>query len=201
MNIGVLGGTFDPIHIGHLAVAEEVRVRLSLEEVLFMPAPHPWLKADSPISPAEHRLAMVRLALSGKPYFKLSAMEIERGGPTYTVDTIRELKARLGASAELFFILGWDNLAELPRWRQPARLIRLCCLVAVSRPGYRRPDLKDLEARVPGLSRRVTLLDKPEVDVSASDIRGRVFQGLPISHLVPEPVAEYIKQHRLYLRD
>ncbi len=199
MNIGVLGGTFDPIHIGHLILAEEVRARLNLAEILFVPAGQPWLKVDSPISPAEHRVEMVRLAIADKPYFKLSTMEIERAGPTYTVDTMAELKAQLGAGDELFFILGWDNLAELPQWRQPSRLIRMCRLVAVPRPDYPLPDLKALEASIPGLSQRVTLMDKPEIDISASAIRNRVARGLSIHHLVPEPVDEYIRQHKLYL--
>jgi len=198
MNIGVLGGTFDPIHIGHLILAEEVRARLNLAEIIFVPAGQPWLKVDSPISPAEHRVEMVRLAIADKPYFKLSTMEIERAGPTYTVDTIAELKTQLGAGDELFFILGWDNLAELPQWRQPSRLITMCRLVAVPRPGSPRPDLKALEASIPGLSQSVILLDEPKVDISASAIRNGVVQGLSIGHLVPEPVDEYIRQHKLY---
>ncbi len=170
-----------------------------MTEILFVPAGQPWLKVDSPISPAEHRVEMVRLAIADKPYFKLSTMEIERAGPTYTVDTIAELKAQLRTEDELFFILGWDNLAELPRWRQPSRLITMCRLVAVPRPGYPLPNLKALEASIPGLSQRVTLMDKPEIDISASAIRGRVTQGLPIRHLVPQPVERYIKEHKLYL--
>ncbi len=199
MNIGVLGGTFDPVHIGHLILAEEVRTGLNLTEILFVLAGQPWLKVDSPISPAEHRMEMVRLAIADKPYFKLSTMEIERAGPTYTVDTIVELKAQLGTGDELFFILGWDNLAKLPQWRQPSRLITMCRLVAVPRPDYPRPDLKALEASIPGLSQRVTLMEKPEIDISASAIRDRVAQGLSIRHLVHEPVERYIKEHKLYL--
>jgi len=199
MNVGVLGGTFDPIHMGHLILAEEVRVRLNLAEVLFVPAGQPCLKVGSPVSPARHRVEMVRLAIADRPYFKLSTIEIERAGPTYTVDTIAELEARLGARDELFFILGRDNLGELPRWRRPERLITMCRLVAVPRPGYPLPDLKALEASIPGLSQRVVLMDRPEIDVSASAIRDRVVRGLSIRHLVPEPVAGYIRQHKLYL--
>jgi len=199
MNIGVLGGTFDPIHSGHLILAEEVRTGLNLAEVLFVPAGQPWLKIDSPISSAEHRIQMVRLAIADKPYFKLSAMEIERAGPTYTVDTIAELKTQLKAGDELFFVLGWDNLAQLPQWWQLSRLITMCRLVAVPRPGYPLPDLKSLEAVVPGLSKKVIIMHKPEIDISASAIRDRVARGLSIHHLVPEPVEEYISQHRLYL--
>ena len=199
MNIGVLGGTFDPIHTGHLVVAEEIRTHLSLAEILFVPTGQPWLKADTPISAAEYRVQMVRLAIADKPYFKLSTMEIERAGPSYSVDTITELQAHLGSKAEVFFILGWDSLAELPQWHEPSRLIKMCRLVAVPRPGCPAPDLNSLEAAIPGLSQSVMLMDKPQVDISASAIRKRVAQGLSIRHLVPEPVARYIKQHRLYM--
>jgi len=199
VNIGVLGGTFDPIHKGHIIVAEETRARLDLAEVLFVPAGQPWLKQDSPILAAEHRVQMVRLAIADKPYFKLSTMEIDRAGPSYTVDTITELQAQLEAGDELFFILGWDNLAQLPQWKEPSRLIKMCRLIAVPRPGSPFPDLNSLGAVIPDLSQRVILLDKPEIDISASDIRDLVAQGLSIRHLVPEPVDEYIRQHKLYL--
>ncbi len=200
MNIGVLGGTFDPIHMGHLLVAEEAKARLNLAEVLFVPAGLPWLRADSPISAAEHRVHMVRLAIGGKPYFKLSTIEIERSGPSYTVDTIAELKGQLGAEDELYFILGWDSLVELPQWQEPSRLIKLCRLVAVPRVGCSAPDFKSMEAAIPGLVDRVILLDEPWVDVSASEIRGRVAQGLSIDHLVPEPVERYIREKGLYIK-
>ena len=199
MNIGVMGGTFDPIHIGHLIVAEEARTRLNLVEVLFVPAGQPWLKPSSPISVAEHRVQMVRLAIANKPYFKLSTMEIERPGPSYTVDTIAELQGQLGSEHELYFILGWDNLAQLPQWHEPSRLVKMCRLVAVPRVGYTVPDLKSLEAAIPGLSQSVILLDTPEIDISASGIRERITQGLSISGLVPEAVERYIRQHKLYL--
>jgi len=199
MNIGVLGGTFDPVHNGHLIVAEEVKTRLNLVEIIFVPAGQPWLKAAKPISPAEHRLQMLRLAIADKPYFKLSTIEIERTGPSYTIDTIDELRDKFGSEDELFFILGWDSLAELPQWREPSRLIKMCYLVAVPRPGYPRPKLKTLEVIIRGLSQRVMLMKKPEIDISASVIRERVARGLSIRHLVPEPVNRYIKEHRLYI--
>ena len=195
----MLGGTFDPIHNGHIIVAEEVRARLNLAEVLFVPAGQPWLKGGTPILAVEHRVQMVRLAISHQSYFKLATIEIDRAGPSYTVDTIAELQARLSTEDELLFILGWDSLAQLPRWREPSRLIKMCRLVAVPRPGYLLPDLKSLEVIVPGLSQRLILLDRPEVDISATEIRSRVAQGLSIRHLVPEPVDEYIRQHKLYL--
>ena len=199
MNIGVLGGTFDPIHLGHLIVAEEVKARLDLAEILFVPAGQPWLKMSSPILAAEHRVQMLRLALGGKPYFKLSTMEIERAGPSYTVDTIAELKGQLGAGDRLFFILGWDNLAQLPQWQEPARLVDLCRLVAVPRVGYPAPDLDSLEAVIPGLSQATILLDTPHIDITASAIRDRAAQGLSIRHLVPEPVERYIREKGLYI--
>ena len=201
MNIGVLGGTFDPVHNGHIIVAEETRAQLNLAEVLFVPAGQPYLKEGNLISAAEHRVQMVCLAIAAYPYFKLSTMEIERAGPTYTIDTMAELQAQLGAGDELFFILGWDNLTQLPRWKEPSRLIKMCRLVAVPRPGYPLPDLDSLEAAIPGLSQSLIVLDKPEVDIDATEIRNRVAQGLSIRHLVPEPVEEYIRQHKLYLNE
>ena len=198
MKIGVLGGTFDPIHMGHLRVAEEVTARLNLSETIFMPAGQPWLRADSLISPAEHRVEMLRLALAGKPHFKLSTMEVDRPGPTYTVDTMAELKRQLGPAVELFFILGGDNLTQLPQWHEPSRLIELCRLVAVPRVGYPDIDLSSLDAAIPGLSGRVILLDEPCIDINASIIRQRVARGLSIQNLIPEAVERYIKEYRLY---
>ncbi len=199
MNIGVLGGTFDPIHMGHLIIAEETRARLNLTETLFVPAGQPWLKANNLISPAEHRVQMVRLAIAGEPYFKLSTMEIERAGPSYTVDTIAELRGQLGAGDKLFFILGWDNLIQLPQWHEPSRLVGMCRLVPVPRVGHPSPDLDSLEAAVPGLSQSLIMLDTPQIEISSSEIRDRVARGLSIHHLVPQPVERYIKQNGLYI--
>jgi nicotinate-nucleotide adenylyltransferase len=198
VNKGVLGGTFDPVHNGHIMIAEEAISRLNLAEVLFVPAGQPWLKGG-PILAAEHRVQMVRLTVAAHPVFKLSTMEMDRDGPSYAVDTIAELQDQLGAEDELFFILGWDSLAELPQWRQPARLITMCRLAVVPRPGYSLPDIEKLEAILPRLSQSVILLDKPGVNISATEIRSRVAQGLSIDHLVPEPVDEYIRQHGLFL--
>ncbi len=200
MKKGVLGGTFDPIHNGHLAIAGEVRLRLSLHEVIFVPAGQPWLRMGNPLSAAAHRVQMVHLAIADEPCYKLSPAEIERAGPSYTVDTMAELRAQLDKGDELFFILGWDNLAELPRWHEPSRLVKMCSLVAIPRLGYPPPGLRALEAAVPGLAQRVILLEAPYVDISASEIRQRVSRGLSIRHLVPEPVADYIEEHRLYAR-
>ena len=198
MNLGVFGGTFDPIHNGHLAVAEEVRQQLSMDQILFMTAGQPYLKKGSTISLAEHRVKMVRLAITDRPYYKVSTLEIERNGATYTLDTMAELRSRIGAGDELFFILSWSSLNELPRWSEPSRIIKLCRLVAVPRPGYPRPDLGSLEKSIPGLEQRVVIMEKPWVDISASDIRERVAKGLSISGLVPEAVEEYIRGEGLY---
>lgn len=202
MNIGVLGGTFDPIHMGHLIIAEEVRARLDLAEVIFVPAGQPWLKLNNAnaISPAEHRMAMVRLAIADEPAFRLSTMEIERPGPSYTVDTMAELSRQFGAKGKLFFILGWDNLNQLPRWHQPARLVKLCRLVPVRRVGFASPDLDALEAAVPGLAKSLVMLDTPQIEISASEIRARVGRGQSIHQLVPEPVERYIIEQRLYIK-
>ena len=200
MNIGVLGGTFDPIHIGHIKVAEEVVARLDLPRILFMPAGQPWLKLNNAnaISPIQDRLEMVRLAIADNPRFELSTMEIEREGPTYTVDTIAQLQSQLRQGDEIFFILGWDNLMQLPQWHEPQRLIELCRLVAVPRVDFPLPDLPALEKELPGIAPRVILFDKPRIDVNASEIRRRAAEGKSISDFVPAPVESYIKEHGLY---
>ncbi len=199
MKMGVLGGTFDPVHKGHLMIAEEARSQLNLSEVIFVPARQSPLKPNRHMAPVEHRLQMLRLAIAGKPCFKLSTIEIERAGPSYTVDTIVQLRRKIGQGDELFFILGWDSLAELHKWREPSRIIETCYLVAAPRSGCTKPDLNALEIFIPGISERVIFLDKPVVDISASEIRARIAQGLTIGRLVPRPVADYIKEHTLYL--
>ena len=198
--IGVLGGTFDPIHLGHLIVAEDLRQKLGLGEVLFVPAGRPWLKLkeEKPISPAEHRLAMVRLAVASNPYFKVSTMEIDRPGLSYSIDTVLELKAKLGAKAEIYFIVGPDALAELPKWKDPARLVEICQVVGIGRPGYAKADLRKLERSIPGVSKRIMLMNVPQIDISATEIRRQVARGLSIRYLVPEAVEKYIQEHELY---
>ena len=198
MDIGILGGTFDPIHKGHLMMAEEVRARLGLAEILLVPAGRPCFKDGGGLAAVEHRLEMVHLAIRDNPYYKVSTVEIERVGPSYTVDTVAELKGHLGDADELFVILGWDNLAHLSRWREPSRLLGMCCLVAVPRPGYSPPDLNALGELTPGFTPRIVLMDRPQVAISASDIRERVRRGQAISQLVPEPVERYIREHGLY---
>ncbi len=196
MNIGVLGGTFDPIHIGHLVVAEEARIKLELSEVLFVPAGQPWLKQDRDITPAVHRLEMVRRAIVDNPYFKLSTLEVDRPGPSYTVDTLTLLQDQLSNEASLFFILGRDTLAELPLWKEPGKVVQLCRLVVPPRLGSR--DLRHLEEAIPGLRERVIQLDMPVIGISSSEIRQRIARGLPVRYLVPPEVEEYITEQRIY---
>jgi len=199
MNTGVFGGTFDPIHLGHLAVAEEVRTSLGLAEVLFVPAGQPWLKADRSISPAKHRVEMVKLAIAGNPHFKLSSCEVDRPGPSYAVDTIDILHHQLGTEAKLFFLLGSDALSELPQWKEPSRLIQICHLVAFTRPGFALPPLEPLESAIPGLSQHVTFVEAPQIDISATQIRNRVSRGASLHGLVPQAVERYILEQGLYL--
>lgn len=198
MDIGILGGTFDPIHSGHLIIAEEARLRLRLAQVLFVPAGQPWLKVDRAITPAIHRVEMVKRAIAANRYFELSTTEVDRPGPSYTVDTIAILQQQLGTEAGFFFLLGWDSLAELPWWKEPSRLVQMCKLVAVPRPDFDPPNLEALESSIPGITQSVVLLDMPPVDVSSSDIRKRVAQGLSIHHLVPDEVERYIEEQKLY---
>jgi nicotinate-nucleotide adenylyltransferase len=200
MSIGILGGTFDPIHMGHLVGAEEARIRLELAQVLFIPAGQPWLKADRSISAIGHRVEMVRLAISSNPYFKLSTIEADRPGPSYSVDTLEELR-RLDSRARFLFILGEDLLQELPQWRSPSRLIELCQLLVITRSGYPPPDLNSLEDAIPGISGCIIFLEIPQIDISSTQIRQRVARGLSIKYLVPESVEDYIHRIRLYLGD
>jgi nicotinate-nucleotide adenylyltransferase len=195
--IGVIGGTFDPIHYGHLAAAEEARVRVNLEKVLFVVALQPPHKLGEEVTPVEHRLAMVRLGIASNPHFEISRVDVDRPGLSYTVDTISILQEQWGPDTELFFVMGLDSLVEVPTWHQPERLIRLCRLVAVSRPGF-EVDMHQLEASVPGISSRVEIIDMPEVEISSSDLQRRVKEGLPIKYQVPEEVERYIIKFRLY---
>lgn len=198
MRLAVLGGTFDPIHNGHILMAETALSQLDLTEVLFIPAGNPRFKGNESVSDAAHRFEMVELAIAGKPSFQLSAMEIERGGVTYTVDTLRELKSGLELQDELFFIMGWGSLAELPLWYQPVEIISLCKLIVVPRAGFPKPDLTQLDTDVPGLSDRVIMLDEPQIEISSSDIREKVKSGEDIRGLVPDAVAGYIAEMGLY---
>ncbi|MBX5457783.1 MAG: nicotinate-nucleotide adenylyltransferase [Thermogemmatispora sp.] len=199
--IGLLGGTFDPIHYGHLVIAEEVRATLALSEVVFIPAGQPPHKPGRPVTPAQHRLAMLQLAIASNPAFSLSKIEIERPGPSYTVDTLRLLRERWGSEVYLAFILGADSLAEFTSWYNAAGVLaQLDCLVAVGRPGYRPPQelVSALDERLPGICERLRVVNAPYLSISASDLRRRVAEGRPIKYQTPESVEAYIAQHQLY---
>jgi nicotinate-nucleotide adenylyltransferase len=197
MRVGVLGGTFDPIHIGHLVSAEEAWGELELERVVFVPAGLPPHKLDHVVSPVEHRLAMVELAIVSNPHFAVSRVDIDRFGPCYTVDTIELLRDEWGPGAEIYFIMGSDSLLDILTWRNPRRLIRLCRFAVVSRSGY-QVDLNELDALLPGVASRVQMLNAPELAISSTDIQRRVREGLSIKYQVPEAVEAYIYRHKLY---
>jgi len=200
--VGILGGTFDPIHYGHLVIAEQVREALELDRVLFVPAARPPHKMDLDISPAADRAAMVELAISGNPAFSVCRMELERDGPSYTVDTLETLTdeaRRDGVAREFFFILSSEAAAALPNWRSPARILELARLAVVRRLGFSRPDEHALAQLAGGSPDRVLTVETLPLAHSASDIRSRAASGRSIRYLVPPAVESYIRDHRLYL--
>lgn len=198
MKLGILGGTFDPIHLGHLLMAEVAWQELGLSRVLFVPAGHPPHKQEAEKTAAYHRQGMVAAAIADNPHFELSLIDLERPGPHYTIDTVRLVRARYDVAADrCFFIIGGDSLVDLPKWYRTAELVRLCRLAVIHRPGY-KPDLTSLERSIPGLSARVDWVEMPVSGVSSSEIRARVRAGLSIRYQVAEPVREYIECRRLY---
>jgi nicotinate-nucleotide adenylyltransferase len=196
--LGIFGGTFDPPHYGHLVAAQEAADRLQLDLVLFMPAGQPPHKQGEAITQLEDRVRMVELAIADNPCFGLSLADAERPGPSYTADLLASVRAVEGPGTELYFLIGMDSLRDLPVWRDPARVLAQSILVAVNRPGYPPPDVKALEARLPGASERIVVLETPGVDVSSTDIRERVAAGRPIRYLTPDPVRELIERRGLY---
>ncbi len=197
--VGVLGGTFDPIHLGHLAIVKEIKRKLALEEILFVPAGQPVFKEDRQISAGQHRLEMVILATSETPFFNVSTIELERQGPSYSIDTVNELIIQLGVRTDLYLIVGFDALRDLPNWKEPTQLLRLCQIVAAKRPGHPEIDMESLESEVPGVSEKIMIINVPQVDVSATEIRKRVASGQEIVGIVPEAVANYIERNGLYV--
>ena len=191
--LGVMGGTFDPIHHGHLACASEVAYLLRLDEVVFVPAGQPWQKEGTAVSPAEDRYEMALLGTRDDPRFSVSRVDLDRGGVTYTRDTLLDLKAERG-DVDLFFVLGADALALLPTWRHVNELFTLAHFVGAARPGF----AADASAFPPGA---VTVVQTPLLEISGSDIRARVARGAPITYLVPRPVAGHIAKHGLYAGD
>ena len=198
MNIGILGGTFDPIHIGHLGISEAAKSYANLEKVLFIPAGNPRLKQGEPLASVEHRLEMVRLAVEGISDFEVCDIEIHRTGPTYSVDTLVELSAHLKPTDNLFFILGVDVLGQLHHWKDPERVLALCQMLVLGRPSENAFDLEECYKRVPKAKERIQLVSAPLIDVSATDIRRRVVAGASLKGLVPDVVAEYIRSQKLY---
>lgn len=200
--VGLLGGTFDPIHIAHLIIAEEVYSQLKLDEMIFIPAGNPPHKLANRRTEARHRLAMVELATSTNPHFSISHIEMHRPGPSYTADTLRLLKEQYGTGTDLYFVIGGDSLKDLPTWYHPDEILaQLAGLVAVQRPGYREDSEynKQLETRLPGLMQHLVSVVVPQMDISSTDLRRRVATGRSITYQVPAAVEDYIKQYSLYI--
>ncbi len=198
MKIGILGGTFDPIHLGHLLMAETARETLGLRRVLFVPAGDPPHKQGVDKTPASHRRAMVELAIAGNPHLVLSRVDLDRPGPHYTTDTVRLIRAQVDLPAEAcFLIIGGDSLLDLPTWYHAPELLTLCRLAVVHRPGF-QPDLTKLEGVLPGLTARLDWVEMPLIGLSSRDIRARVRAGQSIRYQVAEEVREYIERERLY---
>lgn len=190
--LGIFGGTFNPPHIAHLLAAESVRDHLKLDKILFVPAAIPPHKLKEDIIPAKHRLEMVRLAIRGNPSFELSDMEVRRKGPSYTIDTVRELR-RIRPGDDIFFIMGIDLLTDFDTWKEPDKILEECTLVAMNRPGF------DLAVVDKDLLARIELVNVPSVDISSTNIRRRVKSGRSIKYLVTADVEDYIRRNSIYL--
>ena len=192
MRIGVLGGTFDPPHIAHLILAEQAREQVALDEVWFIPAGDPWRKASRDVTPASHRLAMTRLAVEDATGFVVDDCEVRREGPTYTVDTLHELRERIGEDDELFLLLGEDALADIPNWHEPERLADYAYIVVAPREGAEGPETLPFDPL------RVVRIEMPYVAVSSTDLRARARLGRSLRFFVPPAVAAYIEDNELY---
>jgi nicotinate-nucleotide adenylyltransferase len=190
-----MGGTFDPIHYGHLVTAEEALWQFSLDEVLFVPTGQPWMKDRPDVSPAEHRYLMTVIASSSNPDFLVSRLEIDREGPTYAVDTLRALKEQYGEKTELFFVSGADAILQIFGWKDPEEVLELARFIAATRPGY---DIARFEREAPTRHPNVEVMSVPALAISSTDIRRRVREGSPIRYLVPEGVKTYIEKTGLY---
>jgi nicotinate-nucleotide adenylyltransferase len=191
MRVGLMGGTFDPIHVAHLVLAEQAREQLALDSVLFMPAGDPWRKTQRDITPAAHRLEMTRLAVDDREGFEVDDLEVRRRGPTYTVETLQELRRRHGPESELFLLLGEDALIDLPFWRNPEGIAAQASIVVAPRADVEMPEL-------PFKQGRLLRIDMPALEISSTDLRRRAQQGRSLRFLVPDPVIEYIERHGIY---
>jgi nicotinate-nucleotide adenylyltransferase len=192
--IGIMGGTFDPIHHGHLVAGEEARWQFRLDQVLFIPTGRPWQKPVG-VSPAEDRYLMTVIATASNPAFAVSRLEVDIPGPSYTVDTLRRLRSELPEGTRLLFIGGADLLQQLLTWKEPEQVLALAELIAATRPDF---DVDDVVQKVPAAAGRVHRMEIPALAISSSDIRARVARGEPIEYLVPEGVARYIQKRALY---
>jgi len=191
-----MGGTFDPIHYGHLLAAEEARVQFLLDRVIFVPNGDPPHKKSYALTPAEHRYEMVVLATASNPHFETSRVEVDRPGLSYSVDTVRGFREQSGAGVKLYFITGADALTELATWHQPDTLLELCELIAVTRPGYSAGTVSGPLARAP--LDRVHLVSTMGVAISSTELRQRAAAGKSLRYLTPEPVVRYIEKRGLY---
>ncbi|HUE14089.1 MAG TPA: nicotinate-nucleotide adenylyltransferase [Planctomycetaceae bacterium] len=198
MRLGLFGGTFDPVHVGHLLLAERCREECRLEHVWFLPAGTPPHKAAESISPGNQRAEMLEFAISGHPQFSVNRMELARTGRSFTVDTLRQLHAE-DSARELFFLIGADSLADLPLWRDPAGIAELATIVAVNRGDRPMPDLDALRGQLgDAVLSRIQIVTMPGIDLSATDIRRRVRDGKSIRFMTPRACEVYIQQHGLY---
>lgn len=198
MRIGVLGGTFDPPHNGHLAAAEDVAWQLKLDTVLFVPNRKPPHKQDQHVSDAQDRTAMVQLAIADNTRFHLSTVELDREGLSYTIDTLRELRGQLPAATELYFLVGCDAIEQLHTWREPDAILEEFGLVVMKRPTGSAVNWDAAAARFPGIREQTRVVDIAELEISSKDIRKRVAAGAPIRYCVQPAVERYIREHRLY---
>lgn len=196
MRVGLYGGTFDPVHYGHLLLAEQCREQLGLNAVWFLPAAVPPHKQGAEISDAQHRVAMLEVAIAGQPSFRVETHELERGGTSYTVDTLAHFR-RVDPTLDLVLLIGADSLVDLPTWREPQRILSLATVAAVNR-GRAPIDLAPLQSRIPESAGRVTVVPMPGIDLSATDIRRRVQAGRSIRYMTPRGVEAYIREHGLY---
>ena len=193
--LGVMGGTFDPIHYGHLVTAEEALQQFGLDGVIFVPTGQPWMKEHEVVSPAEDRYLMTVIATASNPLFRVSRMEVDRDGPTYTVDTLRGMKAELGTETDLYFVTGADAVVEIFQWKDPGELFELAHFIAATRPGY---DIAGFSAHAPSKHPGITVMNVPALAISSTDIRARIAASRPIRYLVPEGVKSYIEKAGLY---
>ncbi|QIB26650.1 nicotinate-nucleotide adenylyltransferase [Caloranaerobacter azorensis] len=197
--IGIMGGTFDPIHIGHLVIAEEIRNEFKLDKIIFIPAGNPPHKDNKKITPAKHRYIMTLLATISNPYFEVSAIEVERKGVTYTIDTIKTLREICSNDIEIYFITGADSILELHTWKNVKELLKLCNFIAATRPGFEMINLKKkIQEMNDKYGANIYTTIVTALQISSTDIRTRIKEGRTVKYLLPEMVEKYIHKNNLY---